>query len=74
MKTRGRPDFGHFHSLHVISGGIAGTPTFLINDVKVDADPTWTLTEWRKVIDPLLQQQEENSDNSVCICELTSCL
>ncbi|WAR03467.1 hypothetical protein MAR_010025 [Mya arenaria] len=36
------------------SRGIASTPTFLLNDVEVAADPTWTMAEWRQVIDPLV--------------------
>ena len=37
------------------SRGVAGTPTFFINGVRVaDAQPTWTAADWQKVIDPLL--------------------
>ena len=42
--------------MSIFVGGISGTPTYLINDVIVDADPTWTVADWQKVIDPLLQQ------------------
>lgn len=35
-------------------GGISGTPMFTINDVIVAADASWSLEDWRKVIDPLL--------------------
>ncbi|XP_041378443.1 uncharacterized protein LOC121390643 [Gigantopelta aegis] len=34
--------------------GVSGTPTFMLNDVVVDADPSWTLKQWQKLIDPLL--------------------
>ena len=36
------------------SRGVSGTPTFMINGVVVDADPAWALSDWVKVIDPLL--------------------
>ncbi|XP_067664185.1 uncharacterized protein [Haliotis asinina] len=34
--------------------GVAHTPTFMINDVVVAGEPTWTVSEWKQVIDPLL--------------------
>lgn len=34
--------------------GITGTPGFLVNGVAVNADPSWTLAEWRQVLDPLI--------------------
>lgn len=37
-------------------GGVTGTPTFMINDVVVAADPAWTVSEWNKVVDPLLKK------------------
>jgi hypothetical protein len=39
------------------SRGVAGTPTFFINGVTLDADPSWSLADWRSVLDPLLQPQ-----------------
>lgn len=42
-----------FHYFFV--GGVSGTPTFMVNDVLVDADPSWTVNDWKKLIDPLLQ-------------------
>ena len=38
----------------MLPGGVAGTPTFMVNDVVVSADPSWTVDDWKKVIDPLL--------------------
>jgi len=35
-------------------GQVTGTPTFLINGVFINADPSWTLAEWKQVIDPIL--------------------
>ncbi|XP_025089798.1 uncharacterized protein LOC112561488, partial [Pomacea canaliculata] len=34
--------------------GVASTPTFMVNDVEVSADPSWTENEWLDVINPLL--------------------
>ncbi|KAL5015694.1 hypothetical protein ScPMuIL_005283 [Solemya velum] len=34
--------------------GIAWTPGYMLNDVLVNADPTWTVSDWESVIDPLL--------------------
>jgi len=36
------------------SRGVAGTPTFFVNGIPVQADPSWTLADWRQVLDPLL--------------------
>jgi protein-disulfide isomerase len=36
------------------SRGVSGTPTFMLNGVPIDADPAWKLSDWTKVIDPLL--------------------
>jgi len=36
---------------------VSGTPTFFVNGVFLNADPTWTLADWRSVLDPLLQAQ-----------------
>jgi len=40
---------------YACSRGVLGTPTFLVNGVYVGGDPTWTLAEWRTLLDPLLQ-------------------
>lgn len=39
------------------SKGVLGTPTFFVNGVFVNGDPSWTLADWRQVLDPLLQPQ-----------------
>jgi len=36
-------------------GQVTGTPTFLVNGVFVNADPSWTLADWKMIIDPLIQ-------------------
>jgi protein-disulfide isomerase len=41
------------------SRGIFGTPSFLVNDVRVDGQSTWTLKDWRRVLDPLLSLKKE---------------
>ncbi|KAL3858342.1 hypothetical protein ACJMK2_012935 [Sinanodonta woodiana] len=34
--------------------GIAYTPAFMVNDIIVGADDSWTLADWQQLIDPLL--------------------
>lgn len=34
--------------------GVAGTPTFFINGVFVDASPSWSVNDWESVINPIL--------------------
>ena len=43
-----------YHKVQRISGGVTGTPTYFLNDVPIAAEQTWTLTDWKQVIDPLL--------------------
>jgi len=38
------------------SKGVSGTPTFAVNGVFVQADQTWTLSDWEQILDPLFQQ------------------
>ncbi|KAK7087970.1 uncharacterized protein [Littorina saxatilis] len=41
--------------------GVAGTPTFMVNDVTVlvSADPLWTVDDWKNLIDPLLAPHQQ---------------
>lgn len=39
---------------YACSRGVSGTPVFLVNDVMVDATPEWKLSDWKALIDPLL--------------------
>ncbi|KAH3883709.1 uncharacterized protein LOC127835048 [Dreissena polymorpha] len=55
------------------SRGVASTPTFFLNDVTVEADPGWTLSEWQQVIDPLLKQGDFRSTNGTCPSGEISC-
>ncbi len=34
--------------------GIYGTPQYTVNGVKVNADQTWSVNDWRQLLDPLL--------------------
>jgi len=43
------------------SRGVSGTPFFYVNGINVQADPTWTLADWRFVLDPLLPSKTRNS-------------
>ena len=46
---------------------MAGTPTFLINGVMINADPSWTLKDWKSIIDPILASNvESTSTNRDC--------
>lgn len=33
---------------------VSGTPTFLVNGVSVQADPSWSLSQWQQLLNPLL--------------------
>ncbi|XP_060605033.1 uncharacterized protein LOC132757693 [Ruditapes philippinarum] len=54
------------------SRAIAGTPTYLVNDVIVEADPSWTLKDWQQVIDPLLKGRT-NKSNKDCPTDTKKC-
>jgi hypothetical protein len=36
------------------SRGVAWTPAFFVNGISVVADPSWTLSDWRIILDPLV--------------------
>jgi len=40
------------------SRGVVATPTFLINGVATSADDSWSLDDWKSVIDPILATVE----------------
>jgi len=48
------------------SRGVSGTPFFFVNGILVQADPTWTLADWRSIIDPLLP-----SHSRLSLCQST---
>jgi len=43
------------------SRGVSGTPFFFLNGILIQADPTWSLADWRSVIDPLLSADVRRS-------------
>jgi len=45
-------------------GQVTGTPTFLVNGIYVSADATWTVDEWKQVIDPLVNDTSITSKTS----------
>lgn len=46
---------------------MAGTPTFMINGVVIDASPSWTLADWKSIIDPILASNDNSqSENANC--------
>lgn len=51
---------------YTCSRGAVGTPTFLINGVVVSADASWSLADWKSVIDPILASNEKNSEVKDC--------
>jgi hypothetical protein len=47
--------------------GVAGTATFFINGVIISASSSWTLADWKSIIDPILASNQKNSSpNDVC--------
>lgn len=38
---------------YACSRGVVGTPTFFVNEVRVDADESWTVQQWQALLDPL---------------------
>lgn len=55
--------------------GISGTPMFTINDVIVAADASWSLEDWRKVIDPLVSNNSsyQSLHSTGCKIGTTKC-
>ncbi|XP_033628931.1 uncharacterized protein LOC117291388 [Asterias rubens] len=51
---------------YACSRTVSGTPTALINDVRIDFGIDWTLDDWSKVINPLLKNQEYSSPKKSC--------
>ncbi|KAJ0399575.1 hypothetical protein P43SY_009634 [Pythium insidiosum] len=43
--------------------GIAGTPTYTLNGVSLDADSEWDLNAWKKVLDPLVAANKPKEAN-----------
>ncbi|CAF3161471.1 unnamed protein product [Rotaria socialis] len=43
---------------YACSRGVVGTPTFLINGVATSADDSWSLADWKSVIDPILASND----------------
>ncbi|CAF3333822.1 unnamed protein product [Rotaria sp. Silwood2] len=48
---------------YACSRGVIGTPTFLINGVITSAGPSWSLSDWKSVIDTILATNENTSSN-----------
>ncbi|KAJ8312989.1 hypothetical protein KUTeg_010362 [Tegillarca granosa] len=46
----------------VTNGGVSGTPTFMVNDVLVNAYSSWTVTDWKTLIDPLLADHSSTAE------------
>jgi hypothetical protein len=43
---------------------VSGTPTFFVNGISVDADPSWALADWQQVPSP---PRASAADRSSCI-------
>ena len=43
--------------------GVAGTPTFFVNGVFINASPSWSLADWKSVIDPILAANKKISSH-----------
>ncbi|UJR27385.1 hypothetical protein I4U23_008675 [Adineta vaga] len=46
---------------YACSRGVVGTPTFFINGVTTSASSSWTLDDWKSVIDPILASNQQVS-------------
>jgi hypothetical protein len=46
--TRARVTFSA--ATHPRLRSVSGTPSFFVNGISVDADPSWTLADWQQVI------------------------
>ncbi|KAL4223696.1 hypothetical protein ACF0H5_017164 [Mactra antiquata] len=55
------------------SRGVASTPTFFLNDIIVEAQPTWTLNDWKQVIDPLMVGLPRNTPLQACPIGTVKC-
>jgi hypothetical protein len=58
------------------SRAVSGTPTFMVNGVLVAAEPSWTLGDWTKLIDPLLRSATTLASHEQCFAgseNLCSC-
>lgn len=47
---------------YTCSRGVSGTPTFMVNDVLVNAYSSWTVTDWKTLIDPLLADHSSTAE------------
>ncbi|CAF0893659.1 unnamed protein product [Rotaria sp. Silwood1] len=53
---------------------IVGTPTFLINGVSTSAGSSWSLSDWKSVIDAILATNENTSSKvKDCPSRQTEC-
>jgi len=61
------------------SRAITGTPQFLINGVFINASPSWSLSDWQSILDPLLTPfddsafVEKSSTAATCPAGQVSC-
>ncbi|RHY55636.1 hypothetical protein DYB38_003133 [Aphanomyces astaci] len=46
---------------HACTRGISGTPQYLLNDVPINAESTWTYDDWVAFLKPLLHPQVDNA-------------
>jgi len=51
---------------YACSRGVVGTPTFFMNGVAISADDSWSLDDWKTVIDPILAQAEGAKPIGTC--------
>jgi len=46
---------------YACSRGVPATPWFFINGILIQADPSWTVNEWRMILDPLFTTKKVTS-------------
>lgn len=48
---------------YIVSRAVTDTPTFFVNNIRVDADFTWTVDDWKWVLDPLFGKNSKLKPN-----------
>eukprot|EP00742_Colponemidia_sp_Colp-10_P004023 GILJ01004291.1.p1 GENE.GILJ01004291.1~~GILJ01004291.1.p1 ORF type:complete len:266 (-),score=26.78 GILJ01004291.1:164-961(-) len=51
---------------YACSRGVAGTPSYLVNGVAVNADTNWTLADWKSLLDPLYTAKLTQASHTFC--------
>jgi len=59
---------------YIVSRAVTDTPTFFVNNIRVEADFTWTVEDWKSVLDPLFGSNSQITPKlAECPAGLTEC-